>query len=118
MSPREFLARLQQSEPYRGQLADCRRLPRRPARYAALAEPLPAPLADALAEQGIPRFYTHQAAAIDVARAGRHFTVVTATASGKTLCFNVPVAERLAERPAARALYLYPTKALAQDQLG
>jgi DEAD/DEAH box helicase domain-containing protein len=118
MSPTEFLERLQRSEHYRGQLAACRRFPARAARYGELERPLVPAVEETLRGLGIERFYSHQAAAINAARAGESVTVVTSTASGKTLCFNVPVVERLVERPAARALYLYPTKALAQDQLG
>src|SRR5260370_4498874 len=88
---------------------------------AALFAPLPADmrpeLAAALAARGIVRLYTHQADAYHAVRNGRHLVVVTPTASGKTLCYNLPVLERLLERPERRALYVYPTKALAQDQL-
>ena len=72
----------------------------------------------ALRAAGAERLYTHQAEAINAALAGQNVVVATSTASGKTLCFNVPVLEALARDPLARALYLYPTKALAQDQLG
>ena len=71
-----------------------------------------------MAAAGAERLYTHQAEAINAALAGRNVVVATSTASGKTLCFNVPVLEALARDPLARALYIYPTKALAQDQLG
>ena len=73
-------------------------------------------LAAALRAQGIDALYTHQAVAWQHVRAGRHPLVVTGTASGKTLCYNLPVLDRLLHDPAARALYLFPTKALAQDQ--
>jgi len=69
-----------------------------------------------LAARGIARPYTHQATAIDLARAGRNVVLATPTASGKTLCFNVPVLDRALREPDARALYIFPTKALAQDQ--
>ena len=91
-----------------------------PARTADF-EPLPADLrselARALAERGIRQLYSHQAEAYGHARAGRHLAVVTPTASGKTLCYNLPILQRLLEHPSSRALYLFPTKALAQDQL-
>ena len=74
-------------------------------------------LADALAAQGITRLWTHQAECWDAAQAGEHFMVTTGTASGKSLCFNLPVLDGLLRDPHARAIYLYPTKALAQDQL-
>jgi DEAD/DEAH box helicase domain-containing protein len=70
-----------------------------------------------LRAQGIERLFTHQAAAVNAALAGRHVVVVTSTASGKTLCYNLPALQAILEQPVARALYLYPTKALAQDQL-
>ncbi len=83
-------------------------------------EPLPADLhADvraALARRGVERLYTHQAEAWESARRGEHFVVTTGTASGKTLAFNLPVLDSLAGDTKNRALYLYPTKALAQDQ--
>ena len=69
-----------------------------------------------LAERGIDRLYTHQAEAIEAVRAGRDVVVVTPTASGKTLCYALPALQAIAEDPAARALFLFPTKALGQDQ--
>jgi DEAD/DEAH box helicase domain-containing protein len=92
-------------------------LPDQPGEYAPLPSDLRPELASALAERGITRLYSHQAAAYRAARAGRHLAVVTPTASGKTLCYNLPVLQRLLERPTSRALYIFPTKALAQDQL-
>jgi DEAD/DEAH box helicase domain-containing protein len=87
-----------------------------PARDASLV-PAPAGLdARVLAAIGVTRLYTHQAAAWDAASQGEHVAVTTGTASGKTLAFNLPVLHALAEQPKLRALYLYPTKALAQDQ--
>src|SRR5207248_518036 len=71
----------------------------------------------ALAGQGIDGLYTHQRAAWDAAQRGEHVVVTTGTASGKTLAFNLPVLDAIAREPKQRALYLYPTKALAQDQL-
>ena len=85
--------------------------------YVALPAGLRPELAARLRERGMSRLYSHQAAAYEAARAGRHVVVVTPTASGKTLCYNLPVLQRILERPEARALYLFPTKALAQDQL-
>ena len=91
-----------------------------PAREPQLA-PLPDDLSprvrDALAAQGIDTLYTHQRAAWDAAARGEHVVVTTGTASGKTLAFNLPVLDAIAREPKQRAFYLYPTKALAQDQL-
>ena len=72
----------------------------------------------ALQSRGVSRLFRHQAEAIDAVTAGRHTVVATSTASGKSLCYNVPVLEALARDPATCALYMFPTKALAQDQLG
>jgi DEAD/DEAH box helicase domain-containing protein len=71
----------------------------------------------ALRARGIEALYTHQARSYTAVREGRHLVVVTPTASGKTLCYNLPVLQRILEKPTSRALYLFPTKALAQDQL-
>jgi DEAD/DEAH box helicase domain-containing protein len=84
---------------------------------APLPEDLHPELARALAARGIERLYSHQADAYKAVRSRRHLVVVTPTASGKTLCYNLPVLQRLLESPETRALYLFPTKALAQDQL-
>ena len=70
-----------------------------------------------LVSRGIERLYTHQAEAIEAVRAGRDVVVVTPTASGKTLCYALPALQAIADDPAARALFLFPTKALAQDQV-
>jgi DEAD/DEAH box helicase domain-containing protein len=92
-------------------------LPARPARHGELSLPLPGPLNEALEHQGIARLYTHQVQAIEALRGGLDTVVVTGTASGKSLCYHLPVLERLHAEPGATALYLFPTKALAQDQL-
>ena len=91
-------------------------VPARPGRYAPLPADLPLPLAEALAARGITQLYSHQAEAWDAARAGRDFVAVTPTASGKTLCYTLPVLDA-ALRDRKKALYLFPTKALAQDQV-
>jgi len=92
------------------------KLPARPGRYADLPADLPPALARALRARGVDRLYSHQAQAWEAAQAGRHVVAVTPTASGKTLCYTLPVvAAALTQR--AKALYLFPTKALAQDQV-
>ena len=91
-------------------------LPARPGRYAALPPDLDPALVQALRACGVTRLYSHQAEAWRRATAGEHFVVVTPTASGKTLCYNLPVLQALREGD-AKALYLFPTKALAQDQV-
>jgi DEAD/DEAH box helicase domain-containing protein len=88
--------------------------PAREARLAPLPDDLHPRVRDAL---GVGGLYSHQADAWEAARRGEHLIVTTGTASGKTLAFNLPVLDALARQPKLRALYLYPTKALAQDQL-
>jgi DEAD/DEAH box helicase domain-containing protein len=90
--------------------------PPRDPRTAPLPDELSPMLRAALAQQGVERLYEHQAEAWTAARAGGHVIVTTGTASGKTLAFNLPVLHALATEPKNRAIYLYPTKALAQDQ--
>jgi DEAD/DEAH box helicase domain-containing protein len=92
-------------------------IPAAAATFAPLPADLRPDLAAALAARGIQSLYSHQADAYNAVRSGRHLVVVTPTASGKTLCYNLPVLQRLLENPDRRALFLYPTKALAQDQL-
>ncbi len=92
------------------------RIPPRPARETDMPSRLDATLVEALRSAGIQKLYTHQAQAVDVALSGENFVVVTPTASGKTLCYNLPVLQACLHDPDARALYLFPTKALAQDQ--
>lgn len=87
------------------------------ARYGEWPAALDERLRRALATEGVERPYTHQSEAIANALAGIDQVVVTPTASGKTLCYNVPVVQSVIEDPSTRALYLFPTKALAQDQL-
>jgi DEAD/DEAH box helicase domain-containing protein len=88
-----------------------------PASYQKLTHPLPPNLQQLLFQIGIHKLYQHQAKAIDHIRAGHHVVCATPTASGKTLIYNLPVLEKIQENPHIRALYLFPLKALAQDQL-
>jgi DEAD/DEAH box helicase domain-containing protein len=94
-----------------------RRLPAVSATYAEFPSSLDARLRRALASRGVAAPYVHQAAAIEHALARRNVVVITPTASGKTLCYNGPVLHSILEDTSSRALYLFPTKALAQDQL-
>jgi DEAD/DEAH box helicase domain-containing protein len=91
--------------------------PAREAKFAPMPTWVRADLARAYAEKGVAELYSHQAAAAAVVRDGHNVVVVTPTASGKTLCYNLPVQNAVLENPDSRALYLFPTKALAQDQL-
>jgi DEAD/DEAH box helicase domain-containing protein len=94
-----------------------RRLPAIAAQLAPFPHSLDPRLKAALQARGVEQLYTHQAEAIEHALAGRHTVVITPTASGKTLCYNAPVLDSILKDPSSRALYLFPTKALAQDQL-
>src|SRR5262245_46504950 len=98
-------------------VATVRRLPAEPARFAPFPDGTDARLREALAKRGIEQLYTHQAAAIAHALARRNTVIITPTASGKTRCYNAPVLQSILTDPSSRALYLFPTKALAQDQL-
>src|SRR6058998_1127764 len=93
------------------------RIPPRRASYAEYPAWLDGRISASLRRRGIEALYSHQAEALETAHAGKHTVVVTPTASGKTLCYDLPVIDAIAKDPSARALYLFPTKALAQDQL-
>ncbi|HXE75969.1 MAG TPA: DEAD/DEAH box helicase [Candidatus Xenobia bacterium] len=94
-----------------------RYFPAREARTVAFPERVDARLAEVYRRKGIERLYTHQARAAELVREGKNIVVVTPTASGKTLCYNLPVLSQILGDGSTRALYLFPTKALAQDQL-
>ena len=94
-----------------------RRLPAREAKFGAEVDGVDERLRTVLRERGIQGFYTHQAEAIEHALNRRNVVITTPTASGKTLCYNAPVLSAVLRDPSTRALYLFPTKALAQDQL-
>jgi len=117
MDVSKFLENLARHPLYAGQISHVQTLPERPGDFADPDAPLPAELGEMLAARGIERLYSHQVAALQTARAGKDLVVVTGTASGKTLCYNLPIFESCLADPEARALYLFPTKALAQDQL-
>ena len=91
--------------------------PASPGEFADIPEAVDPALREALERQGIARLYSHQAEAFTKVAAGQNVVVVTPTASGKTLCYNLPVLNRLIAEPDTRAMYLFPTKALAEDQL-
>lgn len=110
------LHRLRTERSFMDNVAAWERLPARPARFGPWPAGLDGRLRAALHSAGIPQLYTHQSQAVAAAQRGEHVVVVTGTASGKTLCYNLPVLHTLLAEPEARALYLFPTKALAQDQ--
>ncbi|HKS81795.1 MAG TPA: DEAD/DEAH box helicase [Candidatus Acidoferrales bacterium] len=92
-------------------------IPAREAQFRSMPAWVRPELAAAYRAKGIEQLYSHQAAAAELARAGKDFVVVTPTASGKTLCYNLPILNAILANADTRALYLFPTKALAQDQL-
>jgi DEAD/DEAH box helicase domain-containing protein len=100
-----------------GWVTAVRRLPARQGEYGAMPDAFDERLTTVLRRRGIERLYSHQAAAIRSVLSGRNVVITTPTASGKTLCYNAPVLNTILGDPATRALYLFPTKALAQDQL-
>ncbi|MFQ5577013.1 MAG: DEAD/DEAH box helicase, partial [Anaerolineae bacterium] len=113
----QLIAAWQTDPRFMDNVAGWRTLPAAPAVTAGWPPELDARIVSAARAGGIDRPYSHQAEAIAAAPQGRHVVMVTGTASGKTLGYNAPVLHALLADPAARALYLFPTKALAQDQL-
>lgn len=91
-------------------------IPAREGRYSDLPADLNGVIKESLSKKGIDKLYSHQKICYETARNGKDFVVVTPTASGKTLCYNLPVLQTLLESEDSRALYLFPTKALSQDQ--
>jgi DEAD/DEAH box helicase domain-containing protein len=98
-------------------LTAVKHIPAREAQFRPMPEWVRPELAAAYRAKGIDQLYSHQAEAAGLARAGTNFVVVTPTASGKTLCYNLPILNAILENADTRVLYLFPTKALAQDQL-
>ena len=111
-----FVETLCTQEPYRDYVTHLEEIPACRASLGRPREPLP-PFLEKYLDQRNLLLRRHQAEAMDLLRAGNHLMITTPTASGKTLAFNLPILEHLARNPAATALYIYPTKALSQDQL-
>ena len=113
----DYIRALLASERFARQVTHHRVLPAREARYGETRRPWPRAVAEVLRERGIASLYSHQALTADNIRAGRDVVVATPTASGKTLCYSLPILEKCLQDPDSRALMLFPLKALAQDQL-
>jgi DEAD/DEAH box helicase domain-containing protein len=112
-----FLQNIQSSPGYRGQIAYIKDIPPRDAVHQEPEVTISPVIRDALSSVGISSLYSHQARAVDLISQGRNVSIVTSTASGKTVCYNIPVLESLLSDPESTSLFLFPTKALAQDQL-
>lgn len=92
-------------------------MPARPAKYDDYPDGFDPALRAVLESRGVKRLYSHQRRALDLAQAGKDFVVITPTASGKTMCYNLPVLSEILRDNESRALYLFPTKALSSDQV-
>jgi DEAD/DEAH box helicase domain-containing protein len=112
-----FIHYLSTQKGYTDQLSHVENIPPLHAVCADLERPLIKPLEDCLDDNGLLPLYTHQAKAVNLARRGKNVMVATSSASGKTMCYNIPVMEAMLTEKSCRALYLFPTKALTQDQL-
>src|SRR6266705_6968225 len=117
MSLRELLDELLTSLETGPLITAVRHFEARPAIFAAFPSSLDPRLVESLRSRGVQQLYSHQARAFEIVSKGENLVVVTPTASGKTLCYNLPVLQALVQQPDTRVLYLFPTKALAQDQL-
>jgi len=113
----QLLDRLKNDARFLRNVTRWERLPAQPGRYAEFPPEIDSRLVAVLRQRGIERLFSHQAEAWSLTAAGRSCVVVTPTASGKTLCYNLPVLQRILQEPQTRALYLFPTKALSQDQM-
>ncbi|MHC4778896.1 MAG: DEAD/DEAH box helicase [Planctomycetota bacterium] len=112
----EFIRQIKEDGDIQGVFAHHRVLPKRSAVTSPMPDTIPSHLEQALAAQGISELYLHQAEAFSRTQEGKNVIVTTPTASGKTLAYNLPVFQAVSENPDARALYIFPTKALEQDQ--
>src|SRR5438094_139938 len=117
MSLRELLDELLTSLETGPLITAVRHFEARPAVFAAFPSSMDPRLVESLRSRGVQQLYSHQAQAFETVSKGENLVVVTPTASGKTLCYNLPVLQALVQQPDSRVLYLFPTKALAQDQL-
>jgi len=113
----EWLERAENNRRFMENVRALRKIPAREGSYSDYPDWVHPHLQAVLKARGMDRLYSHQARAVRLAREGRDVILVTPTASGKTLCYNLPVLQKILEEPETRALYLFPTKALAQDQM-
>jgi len=114
----EIIQELEKDFTVRPYLTAMEHLPAQEARLDAFPDWLDGVLVNHLKKEGIDKLYSHQASALKAVNEGKNIVVVTPTASGKTLCYNLPVLDSIIKKPESRAIFLFPTKALSQDQLG
>jgi DEAD/DEAH box helicase domain-containing protein len=112
----EILEQFRREERFKKNIAHWETIPPREARTVPFPVGLDERIRQTLAKRGIHSLYTHQETSFRLVREGKHIVAVTPTASGKSMCYHLPILQTLSEDPQARALYLFPTKALAQDQ--
>lgn len=112
-----FIHHLTTLNDYNNQILHIQHIPPQNPEYGVLAEPLHKKIRASLEKRGIIKLFKHQAEAINYIRIGYNIIISTQSASGKSLCYNIPVLESIIKNSSTRALYLFPTKALAQDQL-
>ena len=112
----EIIDQIQTDKQYSNNIVDWHTIPEREASVVPFPNSIDSRLNHALQNRGIQELYTHQGDAFETIRKGENFVAVTPTASGKTLCYNLPVLQQIIDDPNSRALYIFPTKALAQDQ--
>jgi DEAD/DEAH box helicase domain-containing protein len=113
----EWLERAEKDRRFMENVRAIRKIPARPGEFAPYPEWVHPSLKKVLSDRGIGRLYSHQARAVELIRKEQSVVLVTPTASGKTLCYNLPVLQKILEEPETRALYMFPTKALSQDQM-
>ncbi len=117
MNLTQLLGQLRENQAFMDNVSHWETIPAKEAVYESFPETLHPSIPPVLSSRGIYRLYSHQCRAFDLVDAGKNVCVVTPTASGKTLCYNLPVLNRILREPDARALYLFPTKALSADQV-
>ena len=117
MNLTQLLGRLRDNPSFMENVSHWETIPAKDAVYEPFPETMHSGIPPVLASRGIYRLYSHQRRAYDLVESGKNVCVVTPTASGKTMCYNLPVLNRIMNEPDARALYLFPTKALSADQV-
>ncbi|MDF1544145.1 MAG: DEAD/DEAH box helicase, partial [bacterium] len=117
MTLEQIIDQLQNDRSFSQNIVHWQSIEPKAARYEEFPEELSSKLVEAIQSQGIKQLYTHQSDAVKAVLKNKDVVIVTPTASGKTLCYNLPVLNQIMEQPDTRALYLFPTKALSQDQM-